>query len=72
MKSITSLDEFKREKRRLVDKWGDQLLLGDAATVKQIHKDCEALARFAKLPVERLHTALATDYVNRGGEIRKV
>lgn len=69
---ITSITEFSAAKRGLVEKWGDKLLLGTNDDVRNILRDCEPLAKYAKVPAERLHTALARDYVERGGSISRI
>lgn len=59
---IASMDEFRAVKVKLFAKYGDRIIMGSAEDTKEILKDLAAAAKFAKLPVERLHTALARQY----------
>lgn len=63
MSYVSTMTEFRKVKADLFEKYGDGILMGDDTTRAKILKDLIPAARFAKMPAERLLTALATQYV---------
>ena len=62
MKRITTMEEFRAGKAAILAKYGDAVMMGDAAQTKAILAEIAPLAKFAKLPPERLLRALASQY----------
>jgi len=61
---ITTMDEFRAGKQAILRKYGDAIMMGTELETKAILADIVELARFAKLPPERLLKALASQYAN--------
>jgi hypothetical protein len=57
------MDEFRKIKAGLFEKYGDKIITGTEADRVAILADLKTAARFAKVPADRLLTALAVQYV---------
>ncbi len=62
MATITNIDQFRALKTELIAKWGEALIYYTDAQRAQIQKDCEPLARYARVPWEKVHMALTNAY----------
>lgn len=60
---ITTIEEFRTAKQKLIKKYGDKLLVPTTIELAQILKECEPMARYAKIPAEKLLSAVAAVYV---------
>lgn len=61
---VASMDEFRKIKQGLFEKYGDKIIMGDERDREQILAELKTAAKFAKVPAERLLTALAVQYVD--------
>lgn len=61
-KRIKDFEHFARMKLVLVRKWGEKLITGTQADYDAIMKDCEPLAKFAKVQPARIHIGLCSAY----------
>ena len=61
---IASMEEFKAAKLKVIAKYGDAIMLGTEAETKAILAEIAPLAKFAKMPPERLLKALASQYAH--------
>lgn len=57
------MQEFKRRKAELLDKWGDKLLGCTVAEYVELHKDVEPLCKFAKMRPEKMINGMAQAYL---------
>ena len=62
MSRITTMEEFRAAKEAILNKYGDAIIMGDATQTKAILAELIPLAKFAKLPPDRLLRALASRY----------
>lgn len=56
--AITNIEQFKARKAELVAKWGEKLFFHSTEEFRAILRDCQPLAKYAKMPVEKIHNAL--------------
>lgn len=59
---ITSMEQFRKEKRAFQQKWGEKMITGTAAEMEEMTKESAELARFAKLRPEKFLWALSQDW----------
>jgi hypothetical protein len=62
MKLISSIEEFKVAKAAFVNKHGDSLMMASEAKRAVMLEELAPLAKFSKMPAERLLTAMAKQY----------
>lgn len=60
---ITDMSEFRRVKKDLFAKYGDAIIMGSDEEREKILAELKVAAKFARMPAERLLTALARQYV---------
>lgn len=58
MSAIANIQQFKARKVELVAKWGEKLFFHTDEEFRAILRDCQPLAKYAKMPVEKIHNAL--------------
>ena len=64
VKPITTIAEFRAAKADIIARYGEALLNGDTKSNAALLKDLAPLAKYAKMPAEKLATALARAYVD--------
>ncbi len=58
MSAVANIAQFKARKAELVAKWGEKLFFHSDEEFRAILRDCQPLAKYAKMPVEKIHNAL--------------
>ena len=62
MSAVHNIQQFKAAKAALIAKWGAKLVYYSGGELRQIEVDCAPLAKYAKMPVDRIHMALVNTY----------
>lgn len=63
MRKINNIEEFRTERDRLVREFGERLLSGSAEDNAAIRKAATPLARYGKMPVEKIVSVLTKRYI---------
>lgn len=63
---MKTISEFSIARREFVAKYGDELLTADEKVRQRMCQELTPLARFAKLPTERLLQAITKRYAEGG------
>lgn len=63
--TLKNIKEFGAEKQRLLTKYGEKLISGQPADTAGILKDCAAMAAYAKVPPEKMHTLLMKELIHQ-------
>lgn len=63
--TLKNIQEFGAEKRRLLAKYGEQLISGKPEDTAAILRDCVAMAAYAKVPPEKMHTLLMKELIHQ-------
>ncbi len=59
---IRDIAQFRKVKAELLVKWGEKLIYHTAAELQSILADCAPLAKYGKMPAEKIHMALVRTY----------
>lgn len=60
---VANFEQLKARKRQLIAKWGEKLVYYSGDELRQIEVDCTPLAKYSKMPVDRIHMALVNTYL---------